>query len=129
GAAASGARVASAPSVASATLTAVSSMPRGAKIRSCRKSPCGRAAPAKTRLIEGSFLCRLGLARGLRDGFHLREAFLEHAADHGVHAHEHADGFGHEMLPAEHGPRDHGLIALGPEGELRGLGPRERLHG
>jgi len=52
---------------------------------------------------------------------------FEIAADHLIHVHEEAERFGHEIILAEHDPRDGGLIALRLEGELRRRGRSERL--
>jgi len=59
--------------------------------------------------------------------FQIRQASFEIAADHLIHVHEEAERFGHEIILAEHDPRDGGLIALRLEGELRRRGRSERF--
>jgi hypothetical protein len=68
------------------------------------------------------------LRLGFGNGFQIREAFFELAADHFVHAHEKADRFGDEILFPGHAPGDRGLIAFRFEGELGIARPGKRLH-
>src|ERR671923_2902858 len=65
--------------------------------------------------------------RSFHNRLHARQTLLELPADHLVHVHKQVDHLGHEVFFAEHTPRHCGLIALRLEGELRGVGGRERL--
>src|SRR5713101_2274148 len=59
---------------------------------------------------------------------HLRQPFLEIAADHLVHVHDQVHGLRHEVVPAVQAPRHRGSLALGLEGELRGTGAGKGPH-
>src|SRR3990172_10765061 len=72
--------------------------------------------------------CWLLLSRTFCHRLQAREPFFESPADHGVHVHEQTDSLGYEISIPEQAPRYGGVITLGLEGELRGVGGGKWFH-